>query len=128
MEEDKPKRITAGKAVRRHCVACVGGVVPDVHTCGGEKVAVFGDSNGVCLFMPHRLGKGRVKVKLIRQFCLECQGNQQSLVRECHETACHFHAFRMGRSGLSRAMTDEQKDALRDRLSIMRENRVSPTA
>jgi hypothetical protein len=92
------KRLTAGKAVRKHCVSCVGGVVADVHACGGEKVKAFGNDEGACRFMPFRLGRGRVSVKLIRAFCMVCQGDQRTFVRECHETKCHFHEFRMGKN------------------------------
>jgi hypothetical protein len=66
-------------------------------------------------------------VKLIREFCLVCQGGSQLFVRECHESGCHFHGFRMGKSGLSRPVTEEQRQASRDRLARMREKRVGLT-
>lgn len=36
-EEVIPEKVTLGKAIRRHCVACMGSY-PDVHNCGGDKL------------------------------------------------------------------------------------------
>jgi hypothetical protein len=95
---EKQERLTPLRAIRAHCISCVGNVVADVRECGGNKVAVFKDESGACLFMPYWMGRGRPKLKLIRKFCMVCQGDQQSWVRECHETWCCLHPYRMGKN------------------------------
>lgn len=35
-------------------------------------------------------------LKAIRQHCLLCMNGQRNLVRECHQTDCPAHPFRMG--------------------------------
>jgi hypothetical protein len=105
------KKITPVKAIRRHCVSCVGGLEAEVHSCGGERVAEFGDENEVCRFMPYRFGKGRPSVKLIRAFCLCCMGDSEKFVRECHEMSCKLWGFRMGHNPNISAETREQLKA-----------------
>jgi hypothetical protein len=44
------------------------------------------------------MGKGKVPVKVLRQFCLECQGNNMTFVRECETADCLIHPYRMGKN------------------------------
>jgi hypothetical protein len=86
-------RHTPLKAIRRHCVECVGGAA-DVLECGGDHLL----TGGACSFFPYRMGRGRPSVKTIRKFCLDCMGGSQAFVRECENTGCTLHPYRMGRN------------------------------
>lgn len=61
-------------------------------------------------------------LKAIRAKCLDCCAEQPSLVRECELTACALHPYRMGRNPFrkKREMSDEQRQALADRLAAAR--------
>ena len=83
---------TPGRAIRQHCIDCVGGA-SDMRDCRGDRLYA-----GPCLFYPYRMGRGRPSLRLIRRNCLECMGGSQALVRECHSKRCPFLSFRMGRN------------------------------
>ena len=90
------KRRTPQEAVRAFCVECVGSAY-EVESCGGDHCLNGAcDINGVCWFFRYRLGSGRPPVKTIREFCLWCMGDTATLVRECQESICPLHAYRMG--------------------------------
>jgi len=90
--------MTPLKAIRKHCVACVGSPF-EVFRCGGNKcLGGQGDENGVCYFFPYRLGKGRPSVKVIRKFCLECMGGSYKDVAECLSPKCYLYEFRFGKN------------------------------
>lgn len=57
-------RLRPGKAVRKQCLICMGGSSSDVKACETEY----------CLLHPHRMGEGRVTLKLMRTYCLHCCG------------------------------------------------------
>ena len=83
-------------AIRAFCNECVGGSPFEIKECGGDKCSNGGcDKNGVCWFFKYRMGTGRPSVKLIRKYCLFCQGEQPDWVRECHEADCALHDYRM---------------------------------
>jgi hypothetical protein len=88
--------MTPQQAIRKFCVECVGS--PNaVEDCGGHKCGNGGcDDHGVCWFYPFRFGHGRPSVKLIRKWCLYCQGGDRSFVRECGGDGCGLETFRMG--------------------------------
>ncbi|MCF8025670.1 MAG: hypothetical protein K9K82_09295 [Desulfobacteraceae bacterium] len=88
--------MTPGKAIRKQCVECVGGNMPEVKNCGGDKMIGQGDKNGQCFFYPYRMGRGRPSVKTIRKFCLECMGGSHKLVADCATGSCPLHPFRFG--------------------------------
>ena len=103
--------MTPGEAIRKFCVQCV--VSPhEVKNCGGDKCLNGGcDDKGICWFYRYRLGTGRPSVKLIRKYCLYCQGGSQDLVRECIEgeahsgiEACSLFPFRMGTNPARKGM------------------------
>ncbi len=89
--------MTPGQAIRRHCIHCCGGQGARVTGCDGDELA-SGDGFQPCGFHPHRLGKGRPSVRLIRRFCLACQGGKAEFVRDCISPACVLYPFRMGKN------------------------------
>ena len=66
-------------------------------------------------------------VKAIREKCLDCCAGQIVEVRECPSTHCALHPFRLGknpyRKVVKRELTEEQKEALRQRLKEAREKK-----
>ena len=96
---------TPGHAIHSFCVQCAGSPF-EVKDCGGDKCLNGGcDKNGVCWFYRHRLGKDRPSVKLIRRYCLWCQGGSSELVKNCIEgqnhngvEACSLFPYRQGRN------------------------------
>lgn len=61
-------------------------------------------------------------LKAVRAKCLDCTCYQPSLVRECEMTDCALHPYRMGTNPFrkKRELTDEQRQALADRLAAAR--------
>ena len=59
-------------------------------------------------------------LRAIRAKCVDCCCGQISEVRNCPCTSCPLHSYRMGKSNRTRTMTDEQKEAARDRLIAAR--------
>lgn len=98
-KKDKLKKgapVTPGKAVVLQCLQCSGSA-DDIPNCGGDKCKNGqGDVNGVCFLYPHRSGKRRVKLSVIRKFCLECTGGDKKLIRNCLSTDCPLYPYRMG--------------------------------
>lgn len=82
-------------SIRAYCVECNGGNDAEVRRCDGD-----GKTPGfpACLFHRFRMGKGRPSVKIIRKFCLDCMGDNRSLVSTCETTDCLCHPFRMGKN------------------------------
>lgn len=62
-------------------------------------------------------------LKAIRAKCLDCCGEMPSVVRECEITACALHPYRMGSNPFrkKRELSDEQREALAERLASARE-------
>jgi hypothetical protein len=62
--------MTPIQSIRKFCSECAGRIDGVAH-CGGDRCRNGGcNKNGVCLFYPHPMGKGRPSVKLIRKICL----------------------------------------------------------
>lgn len=59
-------------------------------------------------------------LKAIRAKCLDCTCGQASEVKNCVSTNCPLWEYRMGKSGRTRSMTDEQKQAAAERLKSAR--------
>ena len=85
------KPLTPGQAIKQHCKKCVGST-SKVKDCGGDQLL----DGTQCLFFSYRTGKGRPSVKKIRPYCLKCMGGSRKLVRECSNSDCDLHPFRMG--------------------------------
>jgi hypothetical protein len=90
--------MTPLESIHEFCTDCAGSA-REVRTCGGDHCRNGGcDASGVCWFFPYRQGHGRPSVKTIRRVCLWCQGDRADFVRECNETECALHPYRMGRN------------------------------
>ena len=65
--------------------------------------------------------------KAIRAFCLECSGGSTSEVKFCPVEKCPLYPFRFGKNPYRqrRELTEEERQVLRDRLKIARENACS---
>ena len=57
--------------------------------------------------------------KVIRNYCLECQGFQEAEVKRC-EMDCVFHKYRMGKNPFPRKLSEESKARLRKQLKNIR--------
>lgn len=59
-------------------------------------------------------------LKAIRAKCLDCCCGQASEVKKCQIKQCPLWEYRFGKSGRTRSMTDEQKQAAAERLKSAR--------
>lgn len=59
-------------------------------------------------------------LKRIRQHCLQCSGDSSNEVKDCPIKSCPLYDLRFGKSGRTRSMTDEQKQAAAERLKSAR--------
>jgi transposase-like protein len=63
-------------------------------------------------------------VKAIREFCLQCCGDDVAGVRDCTSTICPLKPFRFGKNPyVKRSLTEEQKEAAKVRLAEARERK-----
>ena len=101
--------MTPGKAIRKHCVECVGSVY-QTEGCKGDELL----DGTKCHFSKFRNGTGKPSVKIIRKFCLHCMGGSRRAVLECRVESCFLFPFRFGKNpncvlseaaGKSRAQT-----------------------
>lgn len=91
------RTVTPGRAIRLYCIRCCGGQASAVVGCDGDESARK-KGFSPCGFHTHRLGRGRPSVRLIRKFCLSCQGGKSDFVRDCLTTTCSLYPFRMGKN------------------------------
>jgi len=49
-----------------------------------------------CPFFPYRMGDRRISVKILRAFCMECQGGSSSAVADCANEDCLLFPYRFG--------------------------------
>jgi hypothetical protein len=65
--------------------------------------------------------------KAIRAFCLGCSGDSPSEVKNCPVEKCPLYPFRFGKNPYRqrRELTEEERQVLRDRLKVARENACS---
>ena len=59
-------------------------------------------------------------LKAIREKCLDCTCGQANEVKNCQIEKCPLWKYRMGKSGRTRSMTEEQKQAAAERLKSAR--------
>ena len=84
------------QTIRAYCHYCIQSRSDaDVENCTGDIVYATGKP---CPFYKYRVGHKRPLVKIMRRFCLECQGNNITLVRECETEDCLIHPYRMGKN------------------------------
>ena len=64
-------------------------------------------------------------IKAIRAKCLDCSAGLKSEVKHCPMHACPLYPFRMGHNPRigRRELSDEQREALRERMKAGREKR-----
>jgi len=84
--------ITPLRTIRKNCIDCVG-LASLVRECGGDKLL-----DKPCRFFPYRMGRGRPKLRVIRENCLWCMGDSPKAVKECPSKTCPFLPYRMGRN------------------------------
>ena len=64
-------------------------------------------------------------MKAIRLKCLECCAGSAYEVKVCEIKDCSLHRFRLGKNpNISRVMTDEEREACRERFAKAREKKV----
>lgn len=94
--EKKQTRKSPARTIRAQCHDCVQcRIDSDVENCTGHIVFATGKS---CSFYEYRLGKKRVPVRILRQFCLDCMGGSKEAVKECSTNDCLIHSFRFGKN------------------------------
>lgn len=59
-------------------------------------------------------------LKAIRAKCLDCTCGQATEVKNCQIKQCPLWKYRFGKSGRTRSMTEEQKQAAAERLKLAR--------
>ena len=63
-------------------------------------------------------------VKAIHAFCIDCMGGSVQEIKCCTSQNCPLFPFRQGKNPfIKREMTDEQKDAAKERLAKARERK-----
>lgn len=64
-------------------------------------------------------------VKAIRRYCLDCCLESSNEVKLCPAEKCPLHPFRFGKNPYrtAREYTDEQREAMRERLAKARESK-----
>lgn len=76
--------------IRKYCRGCVE-TMQDIKTCGGKELAF-----GPCPFYPFRLKRGRPRLRVLRNFCIDCMGGSLKSINECPTKTCPVWPYRMG--------------------------------
>jgi len=111
------------KAIRAHCLDCVGGMASEVRKCTGPLLI---GQKGICALHPYRFGKGRksgVKAKLspvkaIAKNCLWCCGGSARERKLCPSQICHLKPFRFGKNPF---VSEKRREASQKAMSLIRE-------
>ena len=78
--------LTPKQAVKYRCLDCCGGEKEEIKTCNVKS----------CVLYQYRRGhKGRVSVKLIREFCKDCMNGYADYIKGCTDKECSLYPFRM---------------------------------
>lgn len=66
-------------------------------------------------------------LRAIRAKCIDCSAGSMKEVRECVMLDCPLYPYRLGKSPnrKPRILTDEEREALRQRMAKMREKQLS---
>lgn len=66
-------------------------------------------------------------LRAIRAKCVDCSAGSMKEVRECVMLDCPIYPYRLGKSPnrKPRILTDEEREALRQRMAKMREKQLS---
>ena len=86
------KVLTPTKAVRAYCLWC----------CRENSSETLRCARSICDFWKFRRGKGRIKLKAIRKWCLNCDGEGKLSVRNCQYDGeygefCPLWIYRLGK-------------------------------
>ena len=120
------KGITPLQAIRRRCLDCSGYNQKEVRECYHNKPIPPFDI--ACPLHPYRMGKGRPKLKVIKAYCIQCQGEHglSSLyVKECTDKDCSLYPFRLGHNP---NISEETKQKRRERALRAGLGKQYPTA
>jgi hypothetical protein len=94
--EKKPPHKSPSRTIRAHCHYCVQSRSDkEVENCTGQIVFATGKS---CPFYEYRTGNKRPSVKVMRRFCLECEGGSKEAIKECSISDCMIHPFRFSKN------------------------------
>lgn len=94
--EKMQKHKSPALTIQAHCHCCVQSRKDsDVENCTGHIVFATGKP---CPFYEYRIGNKRPSVKVMRKFCLECEGGSKEAVKECSIDDCLIHPFRFGKN------------------------------
>jgi len=69
---------------------------------------------------------GGTGLKAIKRRCLDCSGGSKSEVRECRQSACDLHPFRLGKNP-NRTMSPEQREIAAARLKANLKRKMNAT-
>lgn len=77
--------------------------------------------------MPEEDQKILTPLRAIRTKCIDCSAGSMKEVRECVMLDCPLYPYRLGKSPnrKPRILTDEEREALRQRMAKMREKQLS---
>lgn len=65
-------------------------------------------------------------LQAIKQWCYECSGENRAEVDRCSKPTCPLYPYRKGHNPPNgRVMTDEQREAARERLAKAREKKAN---
>lgn len=94
--EKKQTRKTPSQTIHAQCHYCVQSRSDsEVENCTGHFVFATGKP---CPFYEYRAGNKRPSVKIMRKYCLECEGGSKEGVKECSTSDCLIHPFRFGKN------------------------------
>ena len=79
--------LTPKQAVKYRCMDC----------CGGEKSFVKDCNIKSCSFHAYRKSyKGKISVRLIRDFCKDCMNGGVEYIKGCTDKECSLYPYRFG--------------------------------
>jgi len=58
-------------------------------------------------------------LQAVKYFCRECMGFNAAEVRRCTAPHCPLYPYRNGKTGMTRDLTDEQRQALSERVKTI---------
>jgi hypothetical protein len=79
--------LTPKQALKYRCLDC----------CGGEKSEIKNCNAKSCSFHAYRKNyKGKISVKLIREFCKSCMNWGAEYIKDCTDKECSLYPYRFG--------------------------------
>ena len=84
------KKLTPLQSIRMRCLGCCE-TSADVRRCRFD-----GKKEELCVLHPFRMGKGRPKLRQIKEYCLDCCNGSFNELKLCPVDACPLHFYRFG--------------------------------